>query len=109
VAAKGKDGNTCGVGSLVEVYKSGRLGHRTAYIGMQHVTAENDSHMPLAPHFGLGQEPAADLRVTLPTGEVLETKGVKARTRLLADFIARKIAAPSSPAASAVGDFFRGG
>jgi len=97
------------VGSLVEVYKSGRLGHRTAYIGMQHVTAENDSHMPLAPHFGLGQEPAADLRVTLPTGEVLETKGVKARTRLLADFIARKIAAPSSPAASAVGDFFRGG
>jgi hypothetical protein len=91
VAVKGNEGNTCGVGSLVEVFKAGKLGDRAACVGMQHVTAENDNHVPIAPHFGLGQEAAVDLRVTLPTGEVLDAKGVTAKSRLTADFAAGRI------------------
>jgi len=91
VAVKGKGGNTCGVGALIEVFKTGKLGDRTAYVGMQHVTAENDNHVPIAPHFGLGQDPAVDVRVTLPTGEVLEAKGVKAKSRFTADFLKKTI------------------
>jgi len=91
VAVKGTEGNTCGVGSLVEVFKAGRLGDRSACVGMQHVTAENDNHVPLAPHFGLGREAAVDVRVTLPTGEMLEARGVNAKSRVLADFVAQKI------------------
>jgi len=92
VKVKGTEGNVCGIGALIEVFKTGKLGDRTAYVGMQHVVAENQNHVPLVPHFGLGQEPAVDVRVTLPTGEVLETRGVKARTRLVADFAGGKTA-----------------
>ena len=91
VAVNGLDGNTGGVGALVEVFKAGKLGDRTAYVGMQHVPAENDNHVPLAPHFGLGPEKAVDVRVTLPTGEVLEAKDVKTTSRIVADFVAKRI------------------
>jgi hypothetical protein len=92
VKVKGTEGNVCGIGSLIEVFRTRKLGDRTAYVGMQHVVAENQNHVPLEPHFGLGQEAAADVRVTLPAGEVLEAKDVKAGTRLVADFAAGKMA-----------------
>jgi hypothetical protein len=76
----------CGIGALVEVFRAGTLGDKSAYLGMQRVSAENQNHVPLVTHFGLGAEEAADVRVTLPTGEVLEAGNVKAKSRLAADF-----------------------
>jgi hypothetical protein len=93
VKVKGTEGNVCGIGALIEVFRTHKLGDRTACVGMQHVVAENQNHVPLEPHFGLGQEAAVDVRVTLPTGEVLEAKDVKAKTRALADFQANTLTA----------------
>jgi FG-GAP-like repeat len=90
VAVKGTAGNPSGIGALVEVF---REGDPKTYVGMQHVVAENNNHVPLAPHFGLGNAARVDIRVTLPTGEVLEAKAVSSRTRVLADFQAGKIEA----------------
>lgn len=91
VAVRGPEGNRSAVGALVEVFRTGRLGDRSALLGMQHVSAANDNHVPLAPHFGLGSETAADVRVTLPRGKVIEAKGLKAKTRVVADFDAESI------------------
>jgi len=88
VAVRGVGANPSGVGALVEVFEAGKLGDRSACVGLQHVTAENDNHVPLAPHFGLGRRASVDVRVTLPTGQALTAKGLKARTRATADFVA---------------------
>jgi len=92
LAVRGPEGNLSGVGSLVEVFRPGKFGDRSALLAMQHVCAENDNHVPLAPHFGLGKEPAADVRVTFPGGKTAEARGVKANTRIFADFETGKVA-----------------
>jgi len=93
LTVRGTEGNPCGIGALVEVFKPGRLGDTNAYVGMQHVLAENHNHIPLTPHFGLGRQKSVDVRVTLPTGQVLEAKELAAGTRALADFTSNTVTA----------------
>lgn len=73
------------IGALVELFCPGRLGDEDGRIASRSVVANTGyaSGVTTELHFGLGQAPAADIRVTLPHGNgVVERRGVHANQRL---------------------------
>lgn len=73
------------IGAQVEVFCPGRLGDEERRIGSRPIVA-NTSYGAGAhsvAHFGLGQSPAVDVRITLPHGTgVVERRGVRADQHL---------------------------
>jgi enediyne biosynthesis protein E4 len=87
VRVKGSNGvNSMGVGSRIKIYKAGRLGDASALLGCQDVTigfGYASGHTDIS-HFGLGNEAAVDVEVTLPHGKgKLEQRNVKANQRIV--------------------------
>lgn len=73
------------IGARVELFCPGRLGDEDSRITTQSVTANTGyaSGTSTELHFGLGQAPAVDVRVTLPHGNgVVEQRGVHANQHL---------------------------
>jgi len=86
VQVKGTGGvNLMGIGSRINIYKSGDLGKASALLGCQDISegfGYASGHAALA-HFGLGKESAVDVEVTLPCGKgTLTQKNVKANQRI---------------------------
>lgn len=76
------------IGSIVELYCPGRLGDDDSLIGCRSVTPYTGyaAGVPTEVHFGLGQAPAVDVRVTLPHGNgTIERRGVRANQYLTID------------------------
>lgn len=77
-----------GIGSIVEVYCPGRLGDNDSLIGCRSVTPYRGyaAGVPTELHFGLGQAPAVDVRITLPHGNgTIDRRGVRANQHLTID------------------------
>jgi hypothetical protein len=77
--------NRMGVGSLIKVYRAGKLAEASALLGCREIGIGYGwcSGQEAVAHFGLGKEEAVDLEITLPHGEgTVVRKGVRANQRL---------------------------
>jgi hypothetical protein len=78
--------NRMGIGAQVRIYSAGRLGDDSALLGCREISVGfgYGSGQPALAHFGLGNEAAVDVQVTLPHGKgTLMQKSVKADQRLM--------------------------
>lgn len=84
VQVVGKTVNRMGIGAVVQVYATGKLGDPAALLGVQEIATGYGyaSGQPAICHFGLGDVASVDVRVTLPNGKSLMRKGVTADQRL---------------------------
>ncbi len=84
ISTKGPAGDTGGVGSKIDVYEDGYLGHPTRLLGHREVTTAVGylSGSGLVQHFGLGQRSFCDVRITLVDGTVIEREHVAANQRI---------------------------
>src|SRR5262249_20730694 len=80
VRVTGKTVNRMGIGSQVRLYKNGRLGKADALLSYQEVSTGYGyaSGQPAVCHFGLGDETAVDVEVTLPNRRRVTRTGVSA-------------------------------
>ena len=78
--------NRMGIGSVVNLYRPGKIGDKSALLGSREVAIGYGwcSGQEAVVHFGLGKEEQVDMEVILPhgNGKVVK-KGVKAGQRLL--------------------------
>jgi hypothetical protein len=84
VRVVGRSMNRMGLGAKVRLYRSGKSGVADALLGCQEISIGYGyaSGQPVTCHFGLGDEPAADVQVTLPSGKVLLRPATKANQQL---------------------------
>lgn len=82
---KGSNGvNSMGVGSMLKIYKAGRLGDASALLGCQNISVGYGyaSGQAAIAHFGLGKESSVDVEVILPHGKESCRKNVKPNQRI---------------------------
>lgn len=74
VQVTGKTMNRMGIGAKIQISKAGALlGYQEISTGYGYASGQ-----PAVCHFGLGDETAVDVRVTLPNGTIIERRDVKA-------------------------------
>jgi hypothetical protein len=81
-----------GIGAKVSVYRAGGLGNPSALLGQREIAATDGftAGVPDEAHFGLGDNTAVDVRVTLPpNSHGLATNGVIDLTNVPADQLLR--------------------
>ncbi|HLU49270.1 MAG TPA: CRTAC1 family protein [Planctomycetota bacterium] len=87
VSVRGTKGvNRMGVGAIVRVYRSGRLGVPSGLLGARGISIGRGYASGQAPiaHFGLGDVETVDVEVILPHGKGrIERRGVRANERIL--------------------------
>jgi len=87
VQVVGGDGvNRMGVGSLVEIYAEGKVGHAESRIGCREIATGYGyaSSQEAIAHFGLGKRTVCDIVVTLPHGRgTMIRKSVEADQRIV--------------------------
>lgn len=88
VTVQGANGvNRMGIGTVVRIYETGRLGQAAALLGAREISAGYGytSGQEAIAHFGLGRLDACDVELILPHGKGrLERPGVKANQRIVA-------------------------
>lgn len=84
IVTRGPKGDVGGIGSKIDVYEAGRLGSPFAFLGRREVVTAQGylSGTSAVQHFGLGQNTACDVRVTLTDGTVVEKRNVAANQRI---------------------------
>jgi enediyne biosynthesis protein E4 len=81
----GRTVNRMGIGAKVRVYRTGKLGHSDAVLGVQEISTGFGyaSGQEAVAHFGLGAESTVDVEVALPNGKTIRQSGIKARQQLV--------------------------
>lgn len=87
VRVVGKKMNRMGIGAKVAVYKAGQMGKAESLLGYQEIGIGYGyaSGQVAVSHFGLGDEKSVDVRVTLPSGKVIERAKVEADRTLVVE------------------------
>ncbi|MBX6315208.1 MAG: ASPIC/UnbV domain-containing protein [Isosphaeraceae bacterium] len=87
VRVVGRRCNRMGIGAKVRVYKAGSLGQPEALLGDQEISTGYGyaSGQPATCHFGLGDETAIDVRITLPGGATIDRPGITADRTLVVE------------------------
>ena len=85
VRVVGKTFNRMGLGSQIAVYVRGQLGEPAALLGYQELSIGYgySSGQTAECHFGLGDVKSVDVRVTLPSGRIIDRRDVAAGSTLV--------------------------
>jgi hypothetical protein len=80
--------NRMGIGTIVRIYESGKLGQPAALIGAREISAGYGyaSGQEAVAHFGLGKADQCDVELVLPHGKGrIERRGIRADRRLIVE------------------------
>ena len=85
ISTIGPAGDLGGIGSKIDIYKTGQLGVPSGLRGHREVVTNQGylSGSSYIQHFGLGDHTSCDVRVTLTDGAVIERQNVAANQRII--------------------------